>query len=364
MNDSSLTPAGGASCPVPRADYPHILLAHGGGGRLMHRLIDELIAPALGGSADTTHDAAILSTAMANRIAFTTDSFVVRPLEFPGGDIGRLAVFGTINDLAMSAAAPMALSLALIIEEGFPTARLTGILHSIAAAAKEAGVRVVTGDTKVIDRRSREAEPDLFITTSGVGVVPDNLPVRPGPAAIQPGDRVLINGDIARHGMAVMAARADLGFESTIESDCAPLHHAVHALLASGVRIHAMRDLTRGGLAAGLHELARARGLRMQLHEPAITVRDDVRAACELTGIDPLFVANEGRFVCIVPPDHAAAALASLRQSFPGLAVADIGEVLDGDGDTAGPVPLVLRTAFGTERLLDLPAGDQLPRIC
>ena len=354
--------SGSPSCPLPRVDYPQILLAHGGGGRLMHRLIDELIAPSLRGvGADTSHDGAVLSAAMANNLAFTTDSYVVRPLEFAGGDIGRLAVFGTINDLAMCAAAPMALSLALIIEEGFATDTLARILASVASAAQEAGVRVVTGDTKVIERRSRDQQPDLFITTSGVGIVPDNLPVRPGPESIREGDRVLLNGDIARHGMAVMAARDDLGFESTITTDCAPLHAAVHALLAAGVRIHALRDLTRGGLAAGLHELATASNRRIVLHEPAITVREDVRAACEITGIDPLFVANEGRFVALVPPEHAGAALKSLRASFPGLPVADIGEVTS---DAADTMPLILRTAFGTERLVDPPAGDQLPRIC
>jgi hydrogenase expression/formation protein HypE len=320
----------------------------------MHDLIERLIVPALGGSPDNAqHDAAVLEFG-SQRIAFTTDSFVVRPLKFPGGDIGSLAVHGTINDLAMSGARPLYLSASFIIEEGLSTATLREILASMKAAAEAAGVRIVTGDTKVVDKGKGD---ELYINTAGIGLVEHQWKL--GPESVQPGDAILVSGDIGRHGMAIMAVREGLEFESQISSDSAPLAGAVDALLRAGLELHCLRDITRGGLTSVLNEIAEARNLTLRVDEARVPVREDVRAACELLGFDPLHVACEGRFAIILPERSAEPALSLLRArpECPGARV--IGTVAD-----QKPGRVVLRTTVGVDRVLVMPSGEQLPRIC
>ncbi len=341
------------ACPVPLA-HDQVLLAHGGGGRVMRRLIEELIVPALGGDPllRRLHDGAVV-TVEGTHLAFTTDSYVVRPLVFPGGDIARLAVNGTVNDLAMCGARPVVLSAALIVEEGLPMDILRRLMESLGQAAAGAGVRIVTGDTKVVDRGKGDG---LFINTAGLGVVVAPIPVEP--AGVRPGDAVLLSGDIGRHGIAIMASREGLAFETTIESDCAPLAEPVLRLLAEGIAVHCLRDLTRGGLGAALIEIAQGAGRRIEVEESAIPVRGDVQAACELLGLEPLYVANEGRFVAFVPSGDADRALAILR-GHPICA----GAVLIGEARGEG-ADVVMTGPLGTARIIDLPSGEQLPRIC
>ena len=343
------------TCPVPLPADREILLGHGGGGRLMHGLIERVIAPALAGPRlETAHDGAVLDVGGV-RLAFTTDSHVVDPLFFPGGDIGTLAVNGTVNDLAMCGARPLALSCALILEEGLPVDTLRRVLESMRGAAAAAGVDIVTGDTKVVERGKGDG---VYVNTAGIGVVEHDL--RIGPAAVAPGDAVVLSGDIGRHGMAVMSRREGLEFERSIVSDCAPLAAPGLALLAAEIPVRCLRDLTRGGLAAAVTEIARTEGLEIRLDEPVIPVRDTVRSACEIYGLDPLFVANEGRFVAFVPADDANRAVAALRACEVSAAAVLVGSV----GDRRRPGLVTLRTAMGSERILDLPSGEQLPRIC
>ena len=343
-----------SACPLPLRQYPHVVMAHGGGGRLMHDLLANLFLPAFRNPhLDAAHDASVVSAGSA-RVAFTTDSYVVKPLFFPGGDIGSLAVHGTVNDLAMSGARPQWLSAGFILEEGLPMETLWRVVQSMQAAAAQCGVQIITGDTKVVDRGRGDG---LFINTAGLGLVEHALDIRP--AAIRPGDRVIVSGDLARHGMAIMTVREGLQFESAITSDSAPVHEAVQALLAAGVQVHCLRDLTRGGLAAALNELAGTARVRIAVEETAIPVREDVHAACEILGLDPLHVACEGRFLAIVPATDADKALTALRGSAQAPAPALIGEV------TAAEAPIVvLRSRIGVQRILDLPSGEQLPRIC
>jgi len=333
------------SCPLPITAYPHVLMAHGGGGRLMRDLIQQMFAAAFEGQHDT--DSAVLPT-HGSRLAFTTDSFVVRPLFFPGGDIGSLAVHGTVNDLAMSGATPHSLSAAFILEEGLDLDTLWRVVQSMAAAARDANVRVVTGDTKVVERGHADS---LYITTSGIGFFDHSLTL--APQSIQPGDAILLSGDIARHGMAIMSAREGLAFDSEITSDSAPVHREVLRLLQNKIEPRCLRDLTRGGLASALIEISASARLRFDLDEPAIPVREDVRAACEILGLDPLYVANEGRFAAFLPAHQAPLAL----QLLPGARI--IGRVTD----HREPL-VVLRSAIGGTRILDLLSGEQLPRIC
>jgi hydrogenase expression/formation protein HypE len=325
-----------------------IRLAHGGGGTLMQRLIEQEFRSLHDDPAGVLHDAAVLSLP-PGRLAFTTDSYVVQPLEFPGGDIGRLAVVGTANDLAMAGARPLRLSLAMILEEGLELALLRRIVASLAAAARECGVAIVTGDTKVVERGKGDG---VFLTTSGIGVVESPEPIHP--LRIRAGDRLLVSGDLGRHGVAILAARHGLDLQPPLASDCAPLWPAVESLLAAGVQVHCLRDLTRGGLASALHELATAAGLSFLLEEDAIPVAEPVARTCDLLGFDPLHLANEGRFVAVVPADHLETARALLEPQ--GGAV--IGRV------EAGPAQVRLRTSFGSERLLLPPSGELLPRIC
>lgn len=344
----------GAWCPLPSADGAQVQLAHGGGGRLGLDLVERLFRPAFANPwLDAAHDGAVLDLGQA-RIAFTTDSYVVRPLFFPGGDIGTLAVHGTVNDLAMCGARPCHLSAGFILEEGFPLGALETIVGSMRAAAQRAGVTLVTGDTKVVERGRGDG---LYVNTAGVGLIEHDL--RIAPAAVEAGDVLLVSGDLGRHGIAVMAAREELDFTPPVTSDCAPLADAVGALLARGLPLHCLRDLTRGGLAAALVEIARAAGCALHVERGAVPVADNVAGACELLGLDPLFVANEGRMLVVVPAEAAQAALACLRESEVGAGAVQIGSV---SGGPAGQVTVA--SEIGTVRKLELPSGEQLPRIC
>jgi hydrogenase expression/formation protein HypE len=286
----------GAACPAPLGDREQVTLAHGGGGRMTNQLIEQLFVRAFGNPAlEARHDGACVELG-GLRLAFSTDSYVVRPLFFPGGDIGTLAVNGTVNDLAMCGARPLYLSAGFVIEEGLPMATLGRIVGSMQAAARAAGVAIVTGDTKVVDRGKGDG---VYINTAGIGVVESGGVI--APSSVRAGDVIVLSGDIGRHGMAVMAAREGLEFESAIESDCAALAAPVAALTAAGVPVHCLRDLTRGGLASAVVEIAQTAGLHLRLDEAAIAVREDVRGACEVLGFDPFYVANEGRFVALVP---------------------------------------------------------------
>jgi hydrogenase expression/formation protein HypE len=342
------------SCPVPFGPGDAVQLAHGGGGRAMQRLLDAVFLPAFDNPAlAARHDSAVVD-AGGVRLALTTDAYVVHPRRFPGGDIGSLAVHGTVNDLAMAGARPCWLAAAFVLEEGLALTELEAIVASMRAAAAAAGVTVVTGDTKVVDRGKGDG---LFVTTSGVGVVPAGVDVRP--ARVRPGDVVLLSGDVGRHGIAVLSVREGLAFETPVASDCAPLSGLVAALVEAGVDTHCLRDPTRGGLAAALNEIATAAGVGVELHEAAVPVADGVAGACELLGLDPLYVACEGRLVAFVAPAAAEHALTVLRRHPLGAGAARVGQVTDGP---AGTVSLVTRV--GTRRLLDLLSGEQLPRIC
>jgi hydrogenase expression/formation protein HypE len=343
-----------AACPIPIRQYPRILLAHGGGGKLMRDLLEKIFFSAFGAPpAEGRHDAAVLPFP-AGRLAFTTDSYVVRPVVFPGGDIGSMAVHGTVNDLAMSGARPLWLSAAFILEEGLPMETLWGLVCSMRDAAARCGVRIVTGDTKVVDKGKGDG---LFINTAGIGVIEHSLCI--APAGVRAGDAVLASGDLGRHGMAIMSVREGLQFQGRIESDSAPVSGLVQKLLAAGVEIHCLRDLTRGGLSSALNEIAEDAKLRIMIDEKSVPVREDVHAACELLGLDPLQVACEGRFVAFVPAKDANRALGLMRQDESGAGAGRIGAV------EAGPPPLVvLKSAIGASRILDMPSGEQLPRIC
>jgi hydrogenase expression/formation protein HypE len=346
--------AAGLYCPIPIAQYPHVLLAHGGGGQLMHQLIEKLFMPAFGNPRlDARHDGAVLETG-ADRLAFTTDSYVVRPLFFPGGDIGTLAVNGTVNDLAMCGARARFLSAGFILEEGLPMETLWRIVQSMQRAAAEAGVELVTGDTKVVDRGKGDG---VFINTAGIGLIVAASPI--GPASVRPGDAVLVSGDLGRHGMAIMAVRENLSFESAIESDCAPLVDPVMALLDECSGVRCLRDLTRGGLASALVEIAEASRLSIAVEEALIPVREDVGAACEILGFDPLYVANEGRFVAFVAPDEAERAINRLQRDPRCSGARVIGSVRE------APAGLVtMKSRIGARRIVDMLSGEQLPRIC
>src|SRR5271165_4031490 len=331
-------------CPVPLNDVEHVQLAHGGGGRRMHELLEGLLLPSFASQQLLErHDGATLNIA-GSRLAFTTDSYVVKPIFFPGGDIGTLAINGTVNDLAMCGARPLYLSSALILEEGLPMETLRRVVESMRLSAAEAKVQLVTGDTKVVDKGKGD---EIFINTAGIGVVEHGLAI--APKSVRPGDALLLSGDVGRHGIAIMATREGLSFESTIESDCAPLWVPVEALLAAGLEIHCLRDLTRGGLSSGLIEIAEAAGLCVSIDESLVPAREEVVGACEILGLDPLYLANEGRFVAFVPARDAEPALRILR----GLPVSNgavrIGEVLE------RPAGLVtMKSRLGTERLLDM----------
>lgn len=342
------------TCPAPLAASDTVLLGHGSGGRLTAELIRKVFLPAFSNAAlERLDDQAVVSV-NGLRLAFTTDSFVVKPLFFPGGDIGSLAVHGTVNDLAMGGARPLFLSAAFILEEGLPLEVLQRVTGSLARAAAAVGVPVVTGDTKVVEKGSGDG---LFINTTGVGLVPDGVALSADRA--RPGDRILLSGPIGEHGIAILAQREGLELESPIVSDSAPLDSLVAALLAATREVRCLRDPTRGGLASALNELAVRSGVRMEIEEAAVPVSEPVRGACELFGLDPLYVANEGKLVAVVAPEAAERALAALRSHPLGREARMIGVVSERPGGV-----VTLRTPLGTTRVLDLLAADPLPRIC
>jgi hydrogenase expression/formation protein HypE len=342
------------SCPLPISQYPNVLLAHGGGGKLMHQLIEQMFLPVFGHEfANLHHDAAVFSL-QKGRLAFTTDSYVVQPLFFPGGDIGSLAINGTVNDLAMAGARPLYLSASFILEEGLPMITLWQVVQSMQHAAQKAGVQIITGDTKVVDKGKGDG---LFINTSGIGVIEHSQII--APQSVRPGDVLLLSGDLGRHGIAIMAVREGLAFETTIESDCAPLANVVLDLLQAGIEIHCLRDLTRGGLASALNEIARAACVSISIDERRIPVREDVQGACEILGLDPLYIANEGRLIAFVPKPDAAKALEVIRSHPVGVVAQVVGSVID---QSAGIV--VMNSKIGVNRRVDMLSGEQLPRIC
>jgi hydrogenase expression/formation protein HypE len=344
-----------AACPVPISEYREIVLAHGSGGRLAQQLLERTILPAFANPlSEPRHDGALLPLPGGGRLAFTTDSYVVNPIFFPGGDIGTLAIHGTVNDLAMCGARPLALSAAFILEEGLPMADFRRIVASMRAAAAAAGVPLVTGDTKVVDRGKADR---IFITTSGVGLVPAGLEIQPRRA--RPGDAILVSGQIAQHGIAIMSVREGLEFETAIASDTAPLHGLVESMLAACPDLHVLRDPTRGGLTAALTEIATTAQVGIHLHESAIPIAEEVHAACELLGLDPLYVANEGKLLALVPAPSAPSVLAALRAHPLGTHAAIIGEVT-----ASSPGMVLMKTRIGGTRIVDLLTGEQLPRIC
>lgn len=341
------------TCPIPLSDYPEVTLAHGGGGRLTQDLIERMFAASFAPSPGPRADSAVL-TVPGGQIAFTTDSYVVRPLVFPGGDIARMAVFGTCNDLAVCGAEPLHLAVAMVLEEGLKMATLWHLCTSLAGAALQAGVTVVTGDTKVVERGKADG---IFITTTGIGRLYPGLHL--GPDKVQPGDAVLVSGDIGRHGIAVLTARGDLGLETDAISDLAPLWPAVLALHTAGVDVRWMRDATRGGLATVLVELAEATGLSVRLDESAVPVTPPVAAACELLGFDPLYIANEGCMALVLPAAQADLAVQVLQSLPQHEAAAVVGSVAP-----RGAAPVVARSPAGGQRVLRVLSGEQLPRIC
>ena len=353
------------SCPISIVDYPHVLLAHGGGGRLMHQLIERMFLPAFGNALlETRHDGAIIQVSDEAgqpypALAFSTDSYVVHPLFFPGGDIGTLAVNGTVNDLAMCGARPLYLSVGLIIEEGLPMETLWRVVQSMQHAAEEAQVQFVAGDTKVVDRGKGDG---IFINTSGIGIVVHRHII--APQSIQPGDAILLSSDVGRHGMAIMAVREGLAFESTIESDCAPVASLVLELLEAGLDIHCLRDLTRGGLATALVELAEAAQRQMLIDERYVPVHEDVQGACEILGLDPFYVANEGRFVAFIPAPEAERALAVMHAHPLGREASIIGQVAARSEADSRIGAVTMHTKIGATRIVDMLCGEQLPRIC
>jgi hydrogenase expression/formation protein HypE len=344
----------GGACPVPLPPEGRVVLGHGSGGTMTAELIARCFLPAFGNPyLDRLDDQAVVPVDGV-RVAFTTDAYVVTPLFFPGGDLGALAVHGTVNDLAMAGARPLYLGAAFILEEGFPLADLDRIVASMRAAARAAAVLLVTGDTKVVDRGKADG---CFVTTTGIGVVEHGLQISADRA--RPGDAVILSGPIAEHGMAIMATRAELELETPVVSDTAPLHGLVQAMVGTGADVRCLRDPTRGGVATALNEIARRSGVGIVLDEAAIPVREPVRGICELLGLDPLYVANEGKLLAVVAPEHAERAVAAMRTCPEGRAARVVGRVV---ADREALV--VLETGIGGRRIVDMLPGEQLPRIC
>ncbi|OIP28367.1 MAG: hydrogenase expression/formation protein HypE [Chloroflexi bacterium CG15_BIG_FIL_POST_REV_8_21_14_020_46_15] len=330
-----------------------ILLAHGSGGKLSHDLVKKKLLPFLANPAlNKLDDSAVFEA--SGRLAFTTDSYVVNPIFFPGGDIGKLAVCGTVNDLAMSGAKPMYLSLSIIAEEGLPMGELEQIIQSIKRAAEEAEVQIITGDTKVVNQGQTDK---LFVNTAGIGLIPPGIDI--SGANAKAGDKVILSGTIGDHGIAIMSQREGLKFSVPVESDCAPLNKLVAQMLVASPRIHCLRDPTRGGLATTLNEFARQSHVGIVIEENKIPVKDGVRAACELLGLDPIYVANEGKLVAIVEPDDADKILAPMKQNGYGRDAAIIGEVI-----SEHPGRVIMKTKLGSSRIVDMLSGELLPRIC
>jgi hydrogenase expression/formation protein HypE len=341
-------------CPAPIPATEKVLLGHGSGGKLSAQLVERVFLPAFGNpTLDQLNDQATFAI-HGVRLAMTTDSFVVKPLFFPGGDIGSLAVNGTVNDLAMGGAQPLYLSVAFILEEGLPMESLLKIADSLHRAADAAGVQIVTGDTKVVEQGKGDG---LFINTTGIGVVPNGLQL--GSERAKPGDKIILSGSLGDHGIAILAQREGLEFDTTIESDSAPLHKLVGAILATGAAVRVMRDPTRGGLSSSLNEIATRSQVGMVIEEEQIAVREEVRGACEMLGLDPLYVANEGKMIAIVEPEAADRVVAAMKTNTYGREARVIGTIVN-----KHPGTIVMKTTFGTTRIVDMLAGDQLPRIC
>lgn len=341
-------------CPIPIDEYPRVLLAHGGGGRLTHNLIERMLLPSFDNPfLAPLHDGALLGIG-DQRLAFTTDSYVVQPPFFPGGDIGRLAVFGTANDLAMCGARPLFLSCGLIIEEGLPMEELWRVVVSMKEAAAEAGVQIVTGDSKVVERGKGDG---VFINTSGIGVVLPALDV--GPQRVQPGDEIVLSGSLGQHGIAIMSLREGLSLNVAIESDSAPVFPLVEALANTGIDIHMLRDPTRGGVSSALNEIARKSSVGVVIEERCLPVGPEVQGVCEILGLDPLYVANEGSFLAFVRASEGNRAVEVLRRHPLGSEAVVIGHVV---AEHNGAV--VMKTQIGGERIVDVMSGEQLPRIC
>jgi hydrogenase expression/formation protein HypE len=346
--------ANGLVCPVPICDGESVLLGHGSGGKMSGELLRNVFLPAFQNPVLNRLDDQAIVEVNGCRLAFTTDSFVVKPLFFPGGDIGTLAVNGTVNDLAMGGAEPLFLSLAFILEEGLPMEILRRVVESVRAAAALAGVIVVTGDTKVVEKGSGDG---LFVNTSGIGLVPGDLRLSADQA--RPGDFVLLSGAIGDHGITILSQREGLEFESEIQSDTTALHRLVANMLRASASIRCLRDPTRGGLSSSLNEIAERSKVSIELQERAIPIRDEVQGACEMLGLDPLYVANEGKLVAIVDSTAADAILEAMRRNPAGREARIIGRVNEGN-----PGMVTMRTRLGTSRIVDLLSGDQLPRIC
>jgi hydrogenase expression/formation protein HypE len=350
----SIDVAGGFSCPLPISDYKNILLAHGGGGKLTQQLIQKMFLsqfenPML----EPLHDGAIFSV-NGSRLAFSTDSYVVSPIFFPGGDIGELAVNGTVNDLAMCGSRPLYLSVGFIIEEGFPMEDLWRVVLSMQAAAQKAGVLLVTGDTKVVERGKGDK---LFVNTSGLGAVETGIDINPKRAHV--GDKIIVNGPIAVHGIAIMSVREGLEFETQIVSDTSALNGLTQAMFAASKGIHVLRDPTRGGVASALNEIAGSAGVGMMIHEEQIPIGEEVKGACEILGLDPLYVANEGKLLAVVAAEEAETVLHAMKEHPLGRGAVFIGEVVP---DHPGTV--VMKSRIGGRRVVDMLSGEQLPRIC
>jgi hydrogenase expression/formation protein HypE len=344
----------GWTCPAPLRDQPNIVMGHGGGGKLSAELVEHLFLPAFDNRhLDGLGDSAVLELP-PGRISMSTDSFVVRPRVFPGGDIGELAINGTVNDVAMAGATPLYISVAFILEEGMPIDELAAIVQSMAKAAGEAGVQLVTGDTKVVDRGHGDG---VYINTTGIGILRDDIDIHP--RNVRPGDAIIVNGTIGDHGMAIMSVREGLEFESAIKSDTAALNHLVAALLDAAIEVRAMRDPTRGGLAATLNEIAAAAGVGVVVDERTLPVDRAVASACEMLGMDPFYVANEGKMVVFVPADQADLTLEVMHANELGANAVVIGEVVENH-----PGVVVAKTAIGATRVVDTQVGEQLPRIC
>lgn len=339
------------NCPLPINKYPHILLGHGSGGKLMRQLINEMFLSTFQDKNEVDHDSAVLNLTH-NKIAFTTDSYVVNPLFFPGGDIGSMAVYGTINDLAMAGAIPQYLSLSFILEEGLEITTLWEIIKSIKKAQEICQVKIVTGDTKVVEKGKGDG---IFINTTGIGIINHNLEINP--RSIEENDYIIISGDIGQHGIAIMAVREGLEFETSIKSDSAPVANTVLELINEGIKIHCLRDLTRGGLASALNEIAFSSNLEIEINEDKIYVKEEVKAPCEILGFDPLYVANEGRFILFVGEEDIEKSLQILHRE-------------NRDANVIGKVkksnhPLVvMNSRIGGKRIVDMLSGEQLPRIC
>ncbi|MFE2875782.1 hydrogenase expression/formation protein HypE [Streptomyces roseus] len=353
-SDSAVLDVTGWTCPAPLRDRPRVVMGHGGGGALSAELVQHVFAPAFGGEVLAQLGDAAAVTLGGARLAFSTDSYVVRPLFFPGGGIGDLAVNGTVNDLAMSGARAAYLSCGFILEEGVELSVVARVSADLGAAARAAGVEVATGDTKVVEAGRGDG---IYLNTAGIGLIPDGVDLRP--QRVVPGDVVIVSGEIGLHGVAVMSVREGLEFEVDVRSDCAPLGGLVQAMLAVTPDLHVLRDPTRGGLAAALNEIAAASGAGVVIHEGRVPVPEAVGNACAILGLDPFYVANEGKLVAFVPREHADAVLEAMRAHPLGRGATVIGEAVE-----AHPGLVVARTGLGGTRVVDLPIGEQLPRIC